>query len=417
MSTTLGLFSALGVEIEYGIIDAKRLNVRPVADRILVDRDGEPVSDLQCGAIAWSNELVNHVIELKTNGPVTSLAGLSSLFHQNVKAANKRLAAFGARLMPTAMHPWMQPARETQLWLGDSSEIYDAFNRIFDCSGHGWSNVQSTHLNLPFDGDEEFGRLHAAVRLVLPLLPAIAASSPIVDGRRSEYLDTRLHVYEHNCDRVPSVCGGVIPEPVYSEADYRSQVFEPMYRDLAPHDPDGVLQDEFLNSRGAIARFQRGSIEIRVIDVQECPAADLAIAGWTTNVLRRLVDQSHTSTAEQQAVDSGVLRQVFQHTVRHGEAAEISDPDYLTHFGVTLGPSQTSVTAGDLWKHLLGWNSSAGVAAVPDDLKSIAEKLVHSGTLASRILTAVGEDFSPARLRAVYSKLCDCLAENELFIP
>lgn len=417
MNTTLGLFSALGVEIEYGIIDAKRLNVRPVADRILVDRDGEPVSDLQCGAIVWSNELVNHVIELKTNGPATSLAGLSELFHQNVKAANKRLAAFGARLMPTAMHPWMQPSRETQLWLGDSSEIYETFNRIFDCSGHGWSNVQSMHLNLPFDGDEEFGRLHAAVRLVLPILPALAASSPIVDGRRSEYLDTRLNVYEHNCDRVPSVCGGVIPEAVYSEADYRSQIFEPMYRDLAPHDPDGILQDEFLNSRGAIARFQRGSLEIRVIDVQECPAADLAIAGLTTNVLRRLVDQVHTSTAEQQAVDSGALRQLFQQTVRHGEAAELGDANYLAHFGLTLSPSQGSVTAGQLWKHLLTWSDSTGAAALPDELKPVAEQVVHSGTLASRILKAVGDDFSPARLRTIYSQLCDCLAENELFIP
>ncbi|WP_164104065.1 carboxylate-amine ligase [Candidatus Laterigemmans baculatus] len=417
MNTTLGLFSALGIEIEYGIIDAKRMNVRPVADRILVDRDGDPVSDLRRGAIVWSNELVNHVIELKTSEPAPSLAGLSEHFHQNVKAANKRLAAFGARLMPTAMHPWMQPARETQLWLGDSSEIYETFNRIFDCTGHGWSNVQSMHLNLPFDGDEEFGRLHAAVRLVLPILPALAASSPIVDGRRSEYLDTRLNVYEHNCDRIPSVCGGVIPEPVYSEAEYRRAIFEPMYRDLAPHDPDGVLQDEFLNSRGAIARFQRGSLEIRVIDVQECPAADLAIAGLTTSVVRRLVEQIHTSTAEQQAVDSGSLRQLFRQTVREGEAAEITDAAYLAHFGITLSPAQPSVSAGELWKHLLSWSDQSGAEALPAELKPVAEKLVHSGTLASRILQAVGDDFSPNHLRTVYAHLCDRLAENQLFIP
>jgi len=39
-----------------------------------------------------------------------------------------------------------------------------------------------------------------------------------------------------------------------------------------------VLQNEWLNSRGAIARFERDTIEIRVLDSQETPAAELAIA-------------------------------------------------------------------------------------------------------------------------------------------
>ena len=39
-----------------------------------------------------------------------------------------------------------------------------------------------------------------------------------------------------------------------------------MYRQIAPLDPDHVVQYEWLNSRGAIARFDRNAIEIRVID-------------------------------------------------------------------------------------------------------------------------------------------------------
>ena len=50
-----------------------------------------------------------------------------------------------------------------------------------------------------------------------------------------------------------------------------------MYDDIAPLDPDAVLQHEWLNARGAIARFDRNTIELRVLDVQECPRADLAI--------------------------------------------------------------------------------------------------------------------------------------------
>src|SRR5690606_3311880 len=102
---------------------------------------------------------------------------------------NAHLAPLGGRLMPSAMHPWMDPLTQTRLWPHENSPVYEAFNRIFGCQGHGWSNLQSMHINLPFEGDEEFGRLHAGIRLILPILPALAASSPFVEGRATGLMD------------------------------------------------------------------------------------------------------------------------------------------------------------------------------------------------------------------------------------
>jgi glutamate---cysteine ligase / carboxylate-amine ligase len=152
--------------------------VRPWADRVLIDADGKPISDIERGRLTWSNEL----IEFKTTLPEESLDGLAEGFAAEVAEANRRFAAHGVRILPTAMHPTMRP-EEAVLWTHDFSEVYATFDRIFDCHGHGWSNLQSVHLNLPFANDEEFARLHAAIRLVLPLLPALAASSPFVEGR------------------------------------------------------------------------------------------------------------------------------------------------------------------------------------------------------------------------------------------
>src|SRR5262249_40857437 len=154
----------------------------------------------------------------------------------------------GARLMPGGMHPRMDPARETRLWPHDCNEIYQAFNKIFDCRGHGWSNLQSVHLNLPFADDEEFGRLHAAVRIVLPILPALAASSPIVEGRPTGAVDSRLEVYRGNSRRIPSITGHVVPEAVFSESGYRDEILAKLYADIAAHDPGGILQHEWLNA-------------------------------------------------------------------------------------------------------------------------------------------------------------------------
>jgi hypothetical protein len=88
-------------------------------------------------------------------------------------------------LLPTGAHPLMDPFTETRLWPHEHKEIYNLYNRIFDCRGHGWSNLQSTHLNLPFSGDAEFKKLHAAIRLLLPLIPALSASTPLLDGKNA----------------------------------------------------------------------------------------------------------------------------------------------------------------------------------------------------------------------------------------
>ncbi len=69
-------FEAFGVEIEYMIVDARTLDVRPITDRVLEAVAGEITSDVEAGDITWSNELSAHVIELKTTEPARSLAPL-----------------------------------------------------------------------------------------------------------------------------------------------------------------------------------------------------------------------------------------------------------------------------------------------------------------------------------------------------
>jgi len=186
------LFERFGVELEYMIVDADTLDVLPIADRLIHAVGPARKNEVRHGAVRSSNELVLHVIEMKTDGPAPALAGLAPLFQEEVRALDVLLRDHEARLLPAAMHPWMDPHRETRLWPHGDKTIYETFDRIFDCRGHGWSNLQSTHLNLPFRGDGEFNRLHTAVRLLLPLLPALAASSPYADGRRAPCLDMRL---------------------------------------------------------------------------------------------------------------------------------------------------------------------------------------------------------------------------------
>lgn len=407
----LSLFAGTGVELEYMIVDAETLAVLPISDELIRTVTGAYQSDVERGRFCWSNELVLHVIELKTNGPAKTFRGLAGGFQKEVREINRRLAGLGARLMPTAMHPWMDPRRETRLWPHEFSPVYGAYNRIFGCEGHGWSNLQSLHLNLPFADDHEFAALHAAVRVLLPILPALAASSPIMDGRSTGWLDNRLAVYRTNSARIPSITGQVIPEAVFSESDYNREILHRMYRDIAPHDPEGVLQDEFLNARGAIARFSRGSIEIRVLDVQECPAADLAIAQLIVETLRALIRERWCRLEDQKAVGTDLLEEIFVATSRDAEAASVNHPAYLELFGLTpAGPC----SAAQLWQHLA---EQADAERKFDAEACRALKVIlEQGTLARRILGATGSAASRGVLKRVYARLCHCLAVGEMFV-
>ena len=192
------LFEVYGIELEYMLVSTDTFKVTPIVDLLLTKKNGSLTSDIENGKIAWSNELVAHVLELKTNGPTNDLNNLSENFHANVVEINELLKEFKVQLMPTASHPLMNPDTDTQLWKHSYSEVYALYNRIFNCKGHGWSNVQSTHINLPFFNDGEFEKLHAAVRIILPLIPGLCASSPILEGKNTGFKDTRLEYYKTN---------------------------------------------------------------------------------------------------------------------------------------------------------------------------------------------------------------------------
>ncbi|HYD63693.1 MAG TPA: glutamate-cysteine ligase family protein [Noviherbaspirillum sp.] len=408
LPSMLKAFMGYGIELEYMIVDAERLSVLPVADHLLRNAAGSTVNDVERGRMGWSNELVSHVIEIKNVRPVPSLTLLADAFHTEVREIGRRLQPLDARLMPGGMHPWMDPRTETRLWPHGNEAIYRNYDRIFNSRSHGWANLQSMHVNLSFGDDDEFARLHAAVRLVLPILPALAASSPIADGHICGWVDYRMHVYCDNARQFPSIAGMVVPETVTSRAAYEQRILAPMYRDIAPHDPEKVLQHEWLNSRGAIARFDRNAIEIRVVDTQECPRADLAVAAAAVELVRWLYRRD--DLIAQQEMSTAALAAILQACIRDAEQAQIDNAVYLRLLGF-LG---TDCTAGELWNALV----DRMMADDPQQAQHWGEPLqtiLERGPLARRILRAVGNGVSPARLQAVYRELCDCLHDGRVF--
>lgn len=406
MPSPLHLFDAYGIELEYMLVNRATLNIVPAVDRIFHDAAGSFVSDFEDGPITWSNELVRHVVEVKVTQPASHLNGLVAQFNRSIQTINRLAARQSALLMPTAMHPWMDPARETELWPHEYAEVYQTFHRVFDCYRHGWANLQSVHLNLPFQGDQEFARLHAAIRLVLPLLPALAASSPVMNGKPTGVMDNRLDVYCNNSRLISQIAGDIIPEPVYSESEYRETIFDPMYRAIAPYDPDGTLQDEFLNARGAIARFDRSAIEVRLIDVQECPLADLAIVQAVIHAIREMSEERYARWEHQSKWATSRLRGLLTLTIDRAEDAVIEDEDYLRIWGIQ---DKRACSAGEFWKHV-----TKNMTFDTPELDSAFQFILNRGTLARRMMGHLSSGSARPAIHGLYLKLADCLARGRM---
>lgn len=372
----LRLFERTGIELEYMIVDRETLAVRPIADELLRAVGGGYDMEVERDDIAWSNELALHVIELKTNGPVERLdAALGERFASELVAMDELLAPHGAQLMAGGMHPTMDPDTELVLWPHEDDVIYASFDRIFSCRGHGWANLQSCHINLPFLGDDEFGRLHAAIRALLPLMPALAASSPVVGGEATGLMDNRMEFYRLNARAVPQVGGQVVPEPLYTRAAYEGMLQE-LYRAIAPHDPEAILQHEWLNARGCIARFDRMAIEIRVLDLQEHPAGDLAVAAIVVEAVRGLAMGDPARLQAAAELDTDRLAAIFRAAVREGDGLVVDDGPLLAALGVG-----GACSARELWLRLA---QRAGIDGGP--WAAWLERYADEGCLARRIL-------------------------------
>lgn len=406
------LFQGFGIELEYMLVDKDTLAVKPVTDELLKHELGEYGSDFENGIVTWSNELVLHVIEIKSTEPESNFNALENGFAENVKRINAILDKWNAMLMPTAAHPFMNPLEEAKLWPHDNNEVYHLYDKIFNSKGHGWSNLQSTHLNLPFYDDEEFAKLHAAIRIVLPILPALCASSPILDGKLTGMQDTRLKYYKTNQSRIPSITGKVIPEAIFSKRNYLNTIYERIKSDIAPFDPDKVLNPIWVNSRGAIPRFDRGSIEIRLMDIQECPTADMAIVSLVIETIKAFVGEKFISLDDQMKVKTDLLAGILEKCMVTGQKTDVSHTEFLTAFGI----KNSAATAVDVWKIILDKLVKSGNTALEKWTPELSV-ILNEGTLSDRIVRALGNDTSEVAIKGIYRKLCGCLAQNKMFIP
>ena len=386
----------LGPEHEFSIVNHE-LKALPIMDRVLKDFHGRIVNFIELPKFTFGKELQLHVMEIKPNGPFESPADFEETLQEAVSTIQDLLhRKYHASLMGTGMHPLLR-LEETGVWPHRHRQIYEAYSRNFNLKRHGWLNIQSFQLNLPYSNEPSAVLLHNTLTYVCAYLPALAASSPIYEGRFGEDVDNRLRFYRENQKEIPSVTGNVIPEYVSSLSQYKKEVIGKYSQELAAAGADStILSRDWVNSRGVIFRFDRRALEIRVMDEQECIKSDVALSCFVRALARGLMEQDLELPSQQ------VLVRDFNSIVRGGLDSQVQNPTVQTARETCRGLLQ------------IAWEN-----ATPDEKRYIptVQKRMEHGSLSECIRKNVQAKSQKVDLKeaivSVYSKLIGSLTDNQ----
>jgi gamma-glutamyl:cysteine ligase YbdK (ATP-grasp superfamily) len=373
--------------------------VLPLADKIIKEYCGKIINFIELPKFTFGKEMQLHVMEIKANQPFKTPWEFEETMQTAVTTLSQVVQKCGAMLLGTGMHPLLK-LQETAIWPHYHKKIYQQYGKIFNLNQHGWLNIQSFHLNLPFQKEADAIQTHNQLANLCAYLPAIAASSPIYESQNGQDIDNRLQFYKINQKEVPSITGDVIPEYASSLSQYKRDVIEQYSRDLACAGADKtLLQREWVNSKGVIFRFDRRALEVRVMDEQECIKSDVALACFVRAALRGLI----ASNAE--LLPHDVLVNDFNAVIKDGLNAKVSSP---------LGETSRRVCQCYL---------KLAIEHAEEDEKKylwLVKKRIEDGNLSELIKASVlrraqKTDFHQA-IVDVYSTLIKCLYDNQPYL-
>ena len=388
----------LGPEHEFSLVDGN-LHPLPIVDMVIKELNGRIANYAKLESFTFGKELQSHVAEFKANMPFYS----PETFEENMQRAILEIADFiekkhDAQLLGTGMHPLLR-LEEAKVWSHRDRKIYEALSRIFNFYQHGWLNIQAFQLNLSYGNEKEAIQLHNALANLLPYVPAISASSPVYESKISEYIDSRLHFYRINQKEIPSITGNIIPEYINSFKEYRQITINKYTEELQKlNASEGLLNKEWLNSRGAVFRFDRKAIEIRIMDEQECIKADVALSCFIRASLRGMLSQREPYLPREALIED------LNSVIRDGLEAKVQHP---------MGP-----TARDVCRYY--FRIALENASVEEKTYlPIVSKRIEEGSLSGLIRRDVLKKAQKTDLReailSVYLRLVENLTENEVY--
>jgi carboxylate-amine ligase len=289
----------VGIEEEFSILDPETLDLAPRFEELRAAADAD---ELLRESI--TGELISSEIEI--------ISGCGDDLHDALARQRERrrrlfalAASSGATLGATGTHPWAdyrsQPIIDT--------EHYRRVER--DLKYVAWrNNTFSLHVHVGVRDVDRAVRVCDRLRPVLPLLLAISANSPYLDGRDSGLQSARTQSFTKSFPRcgVPDAFGGWRAYREYIEFLRRTRSiveFTQVWWSVRPH-------------------FSFGTVEVRICDAQSTAQESEALASLMTACIAqaaRDVDEGvPLEDPEPRLIEENMWR-----AIRHGLEGQLID--------------------------------------------------------------------------------------------
>jgi carboxylate-amine ligase len=244
----------VGLEEEFAVLDSTDLGLTPGFEDLSQAAAADPTL-----SASISGELISSEIEIRS-GRGADLAAARSAQHDHRRRLFALAAERGFALGATGTHPWSDYREQHTIETDHYRRVEDGLKYV------AWrNNTFSLHVHVGIEGADRAVRVCDRLRPVLPLLLAISASSPFLDGRDSGLHSARTQIFTRSFPR----CG--VPDSFGTWdafADYvdflirtRSIVeYTQVWWSIRPH-------------------FAFGTVEVRICDAQPTAAESDGLAG------------------------------------------------------------------------------------------------------------------------------------------
>jgi len=290
----------VGFEEEFAVLDPVTLGLVPRFEEL---RDAAAASD---------PILHDHITSELISSEIEIISGRGEDIHDAlVRQRDRRRRLFalaaerGASLGATGTHPWSDYREQPIIDSEHYRRVEQGLRYV------AWrNNTFSLHLHVGIRGTDRAVRVCDRMRPLLPLLLALSANSPCLDGRDTGLHTVRTQIFTKSFPR----CG--VPDPFGSWRAYRDYVellvrtrsiveFTQVWWSIRPH-------------------ISFGTVEVRICDAQSTSAESEALAG----LILACIAQSAREIDEQVPFEDPAARLIEENVwraIRHGLDGKMID--------------------------------------------------------------------------------------------
>ena len=130
-----------------------------------------------------------HVMEIKANQPFKSPIEFEETMQNAVTTLNEIVQKHGAMLLGTGMHPLLK-LKDTAIWPHYHKKIYQRIRQNLQPKPAWMAKHPKLPPKPPYQKEADAIQIHNQLANFCAYLPAIAASSPIYEGKKVRTLIT-----------------------------------------------------------------------------------------------------------------------------------------------------------------------------------------------------------------------------------